>query len=105
MNQKPLFDAIRQLSDAISKYKSNNTEFSILLPYGVRQMLINECESITHFPVAFRGTDSFTLFGLIHIKPTENETKEKLQSKVDRAKTTYEEAQKEYDTIIGGKNG
>lgn len=80
-----------------------NPEMTIQVPYNIRMKLLAGCHS-ERIREELRGRTSFTLHG-INIEPTKNETEQKLREKLERAKRIYEEAQEEYNTIIGGTNG
>lgn len=106
MSNRPIFDAIINLDGAIRKHTAGQPiEFYIQLPYNIRQLLIVEGQRMSPYSDNLRGRDWFTIMQHIHIEPTKDETEQKLRDKVERAKRLYEEAQKEYNAIIGETNG
>lgn len=102
---KKITDALITLDSAIQTLCGERKEITLLLPYIVRHEIFQENLNINTRLDSFRGMDSFTLYRNITIEPTKNETEQKLRGNIERAKKALEDAQNEYNTIIGEKNG
>lgn len=106
MSKRPILDAIVALDNEIKKAMPGRIpQYTLQLPYVIRHVIAMEASNPYNHHQQYRGKDSFTLYGNIIIEPTKDEAEERLRAKVERAKQLYEDAQKEYDTIIGGNNG
>ncbi len=99
---KPITDAILTFDQELRKFYPTNLGITIQLPYGLRQVIIMENETMYN---NIRGVDKFTLYGSITIEPTKDETEHKLRAKIEQAKKQLEQAQAAYDNIMGGTNG
>jgi hypothetical protein len=99
-----LVQKLLELSNEVSKISPKSPYITLQLPYDIRQCIINEC-SHKYSTDEFRGRTSFTLYGNIHIEPPKYETEALLRKKVERARKSFEDAQKEYKEIIGETNG